>query len=71
MINERQGIKNTQLVFDKIYIDGYGVISLEELIAAYQKTNVNISSEHTQHLFEEAGIDDNRTLSSDKFLKVA
>ena len=71
MVKERQGIENTRRVFTEIDVDGDGVISLDEFIAAYQKTAVNISREHLEQLFEEADIDDNGTLSFDEFLKVA
>ena len=71
MVKERQGIENTRRVFNGIDVDGDGVISLEEFIVAYQKTDVNLSKEHLHQLFEEADIDDNGTLSFDEFLKVA
>jgi len=71
MVKERQGIENTRRVFNGIDVDGDGVVSLEEFIATYQKTDVNISKEHLQQLFEEADIDDSGTLSFDEFLKVA
>jgi len=71
MVKDRQGIENTRRVYNGIDLDGDGVISLEEFIAAYQKTDVDISKEHLQQLFQEADINDTGTLSFDEFLKVA
>lgn len=71
MVKERQGIENTRRFYNEIDVDGDGVISLEEFIAAYQKIDPDISREHLQQLFEEADTDDNGTLSFDEFTKIA
>jgi hypothetical protein len=71
VIKERQGIENTRRVFNEIDIDGDGVVSLEEFIAAYQKIDASISRDHLQQLFQEADIDNSGMLSFDEFLKVS
>ena len=71
MIKERQGIENARRFFHRSDVDGDGFVSLEEFIAAYQKADNSISSEHLEQLFIEADIDCNGTLSFEEFVKVS
>jgi hypothetical protein len=71
MIKDLQGVENTRRVFNEIDIDGDGVVSLDEFIAAYQKIDSSTSKEHLQKLFEEADVENSGRLSFDEFLRVA
>lgn len=71
IIKERQGIENARRFFNRIDADGDGFVSLEEFIAAYQKADSSISSEHLEQLFIETDIDCNGTLSFEEFVKVS
>jgi hypothetical protein len=71
IIKEKQGIENTRRFFNRIDVDGDGVISLEEFITAYQKADNSISEEHLEQLFIEADIECNGTLSFEDFFKVS
>jgi len=71
MIKERQGIENTNRLFNEIDVHGDGVITQEQFIAAYQKNDASISEEHLKKLFAEADINETGTLEFDEFLKVS